>query len=98
MLGLRVVPPLRGSEPIRIRVKLVLLSVDLPAVAPVLNMKQYNGAYGCPVCEQSGNPRPNCPMVRDWPKEAAVSLRSQDSIVEAVREGLRTNSVVSSFT
>ena len=72
----------------------MLLSVDLPALAPVLNMKQYNGAYGCPSGEQSGTPRPNAKMVRNWPKETSV-LRTHTSFVDAVADGIGENKVVS---
>ena len=33
-------------------------SRDLPAKAIVLNMKQYNGEYGCSPCLQSGKQLP----------------------------------------
>ena len=35
----------------------LLCSVDLPARASVLNMKQFNGKYGCSQCEDEGQPR-----------------------------------------
>lgn len=37
-----------------IRGKLVLGIFDMPAKAAVLNMKQFNGAYGCPTCLHPG--------------------------------------------
>ena len=32
----------------------VMCSVDLPARAMVLHMKQWNGAYGCAYCDDEG--------------------------------------------
>lgn len=37
-----------------IRGKLLLGVFDLPAKAAVLNMKQFNGEYGCPTCLHNG--------------------------------------------
>ena len=43
----------------------LLVSVDSPAQAKLLNMKQYNGAYGCHACED-GVPRSGCPTAHDY--------------------------------
>ena len=39
------------------KAKLLMCSVDLPARALVLNMKQYNGKFACAYCENEGTPR-----------------------------------------
>lgn len=75
--------------------KLLLLSVDLPAQAYVLNSKQYNGKHGCNHCEAEGKARPSQPMVRDWPYEAGTPLRTHSSVIECIRETLTCNTAVS---
>ena len=77
------------------RWRLVLLWVDLPALAAVLNMKQFKGEFGCPVCKQRGNLWPSCPMVRDWPQESGCVLGTHPTIVEAVKKGLQGHKMVS---
>ena len=51
-LGLDVETPSGGK--IRIRVKLLLSVFDLPAKSMAVNMKQFNGRYGCLYCEHPG--------------------------------------------
>jgi hypothetical protein len=50
-LGLSLSTP-EGTK--TIRGKLLLGIFDMPAKAAVLNMKQFNGAYGCPTCLHEG--------------------------------------------
>ena len=42
---------------VRVRVILLLCSVDLLAQAPLINMKQFNGCHNI-MCEQESVPRP----------------------------------------
>ena len=48
------------------KARLLMCSVDLPARASVLNMKQFNGKFGCSQCEDEGKPRANSHLVRNW--------------------------------
>ena len=54
--------------------------VDLPAQAKLLNMKQYNGKFGCATCEDEGVPRPGAYMQRNWPCTTNRALRTHTSI------------------
>ena len=73
---------------------LLLVSVDLPAQAKLLNMKQYNGAYGCHVCED-GVSRHGCPTARDWPCVTPRSpLRTHESVTSNAREATQDGSAV----
>lgn len=45
-----------GDETVSSRVFVVCCCVDSPARASVLNMKQYNGYYGCSWCLEEGTP------------------------------------------
>ena len=42
---------------------LLTCSVDLPARSLVLNMKQYNGRYGCSFCYDEGKPNQAHPFI-----------------------------------
>ena len=53
---------------------ILICSIDLPAQAKVLNMKQYNGKFACPMCEDEGVPRPRAPMIRNWPFNPSSTL------------------------
>ena len=48
------------------KAKLLMCTVDLPARAQILNMKQYNGKQGCAYCEDEGTPRPSSHLQRNW--------------------------------
>ena len=75
---------------------LLLFCVDLPAQANPLNMKQYNGEYGCHACEDKGVPRRGCPTARDWPCVTPRSpLRTHQSVISNAQEATHGNSVVS---
>ena len=77
------------------RAVLLLVSVDLPAQAKLLNMKQYNGAYGCHACEDEGVPQSECPTSRDWPCITPRSpLRTHELVIRNASEATRCSSVV----
>ena len=65
---------------VRVRVILLLCSVDLLAQAPLINMKQFNSKHGCHMCEQESVPRPGSNLHRNWPYLASVNCRTQASI------------------
>ena len=72
---------------------LLVACVDLPAQAKLLNMKQYNGAFGCYACEDKGVPRHGCRTARDWPPRSP--LRTHDTVFSNAGEATRLGSAVS---
>ena len=62
-----------------------MCSVDLPARAIVLNMKQWNGAHGCLYCESPGTVLPGDHLHRYTICWALFSL----SVVYALDTGLQ---------
>ena len=77
------------------RVRLVMCSVDLVARAPILNMKRFNGKYGCCFCEDEGHPLPSTHLHRTWPYSASSTPRTNDTIIANAREALYTKMPVS---
>ena len=77
------------------KARLLMCAVDLPARASVLNMKQFNGKWGCTYCEDEGVPRPTCHFVRNWPYSTTSTPRTHESIVRNARRALRENDAVS---
>ncbi len=58
------------------KVMMLQSSLDLPARAIVSSMKQFNGKSSCTVCTQEGTPNPSCHLVRWWPYNSGVQLRT----------------------
>ena len=77
------------------RALLLLSSVDLPAKAAMLNVKQYNGKHGCSYCDDEGVSRPGCPMARDWPFTGSAVIRTHETQVENAIKAQATGKVVS---
>ena len=92
LLGVEVVTPVG-----RIATHAILLQVspDLPARAQLLNMKQFNGKYGCLYCENPGSTIPGAPLHRFWPPERSCILRSNSSLMDNAREAVATGQAVS---
>ena len=65
---------------------LLLCTVDLQAQAPLINMKQYNGAYACNFCETMGVPRANH-LHRNWPPVRAA-LRTHQVMIQNARDAI----------
>lgn len=62
---------------------LLMCAVDLPARAIVLNMKQYNGMYGCSFCYDTGKTKIGSPLHRFWPPQSVTpALRTHQSVHE----------------
>lgn len=78
VLGITVSTP-RGVQ--NARAILLVASVDLPARAILMNMKQFNGEYGCLYCENPGTTTPGKHLHRYWPRTAS-SIRNHDSLLE----------------
>lgn len=76
---------------------LLMVSVDLPARAMVLDMKQFNGKNGCCYCESPGTPRPSLPMIRNWPPGGGHPLRTHESIRENGKRALDLGNTVSEY-
>ena len=77
------------------RVRLLMCSVDLIARAPILNMKQFNGKYGCCYCEDEGQPLPTTHLHRTWPYCASSTHRTHNSVLANASEALRKKEPVS---
>lgn len=74
---------------------LLMSSVDLPARALILNMKQYNGMYGCCFCYSEGKSKRSSPLHRYWPPLATTpALRTNKSIWENAAQATITNDPV----
>lgn len=89
--GIRVLTP-GGMKTIR---AILLTGIfDLIAKAPILNMKQFNGAYGCSTCTHPGtrqcNTRVYLPAVECTPRTDETFL---DAAEEAERTGEPKNGV-----
>ncbi len=78
------------SGKIKERGTLLISSADLPAKAPLVNMKQYNGAYGCNFCEDEGVPRASSHLHRNWPHMEHSTLHTHASMVENAKKALDT--------
>lgn len=75
--------------------RLLLCTVDLPARACVLNMKQFNGKNGCSYCEDEGEPRASNHLHRNWPYTRTSISRSHHSIMTNARDAIDENDPVS---
>ncbi|XP_035682344.1 uncharacterized protein LOC118419835 [Branchiostoma floridae] len=63
-----------------VRGLLLLACADLPAKAKLVNMKQYNGKFGCNECEDPGKTIGRNHLHRIWPYTESMRLRSHESI------------------
>ena len=73
---------------------MVAFSCDLPARCLVLNMRQFNGAHGCHLCEDEGVTSVRNPLLRWWPFNPASVLRSKESLIQAAVHVTLTNTIV----
>ena len=64
----------------RVHAMLMICSLDLPAKAALLNMKQYNGANGCSACDAPGKTFPGCHLHRFWPFDQEGTLRTDTTM------------------
>ena len=65
-----------------VKERLLMCSVDLPARALVLNMKQFNGRYGCCYCEDKGVLRSTSAVKMCM---CVVSIFSRSSVMSGFR-------------
>lgn len=75
--------------------RLLLCTVDLPARATILNMKQFNGCHGCSYCEDEGTPRLSSHLHRNWLYSSTSTPRTHCSIMRNARKAVRMNDPVS---
>lgn len=78
-----------------VRVALVGASVDLPARALFLNMRQFNGAYGCHLCEDKGKTADGKPLFRWWPPSSEQKLRTRQSLTNDSIKATTNDEIVS---
>ena len=91
-IGIDVASP---DGPVVARARLLMCSFDLPAKAIVLNMKQFNGAYGCTYCEDKGMPRATSHLHRNWPYSTSCTERSHAGVVQNAEDALKSGNAVS---
>lgn len=80
--------------PVTAKARLLMCTLDLPAKAIVLNMKQYNGQHGCTYCEDEGVARASTHLHRNWPYSTSSSARTHEGIVQNAREAVQNKAVV----
>lgn len=73
------------DQTLLVKAQLLIVSLDLPARALVANMKQFNGKFGCSVCFDEGKSRPEQAMLRYYPYNEVVQLRTHQSMVNDAR-------------
>lgn len=78
------------DTPVGARICRVMLQVsaDLIARAPLLNMKQFNGKFGCIYCTDPGTTAPCKPLHRFWPYRPGVTLRTHRTLMSDLREAV----------
>ena len=74
---------------------LLQVSADLPARARLVNMKQFNGAYGCLFCENPGTTVPGNPLHRFWPDVPSAPQRTHASVLKNARDAISLGDAVS---
>ena len=75
------------------KARLLQCSVDLPARAAVLNMKQFNGRYGCVYCEDEGTARASSHLHRNWLPSTTSVARTHHSIISNAKDALQTSNI-----
>ena len=80
--------------PVIAKARLLMCTLDLPAKAIVLNMKQFNGQYGCTYCEDEGVPRASTHLHRNWPYSTSSVARTHDAILRNARESVENKAPV----
>jgi hypothetical protein len=76
------------------RAMLLNCSVDLPARAMLVNMKQWNGVHGCLYCEDPGVTLGNDHLHRYWPHQDSSVLRNRASLLKNAELAIRSGTSV----
>uniref|UniRef100_A0A1X7UUJ2 Transposase domain-containing protein n=1 Tax=Amphimedon queenslandica TaxID=400682 RepID=A0A1X7UUJ2_AMPQE len=74
-----------------VRAKLLFGVFDLVAKSKVLNMNQFNGNYGCPICLHPGEYRERR---RIYATDKLYPLRTEEGIEDAIQKATTDNTVV----
>lgn len=74
-----------------VRLKLLFGVFDLVAKATALNMKQFNGKYGCPTCLHPGEYHKTQVYP---PTSEPFSICTLKGIENAIKEGKKTSQIV----
>lgn len=90
------VPVLTPDGPSIAHAILLSSSFDLPARAICLNMKQWNGAYGCAYCEDAGTTIGGDHLHRYWPYKDSVA-RTHASLMQNAVNAVTCGNAVSIF-
>jgi len=78
-----------------VKAELIAVSTDLPARAMVLNMKQFNGKYGCSMCFDEGACPPGKPLLRFYPFCDTSRAMTHQSMLDDAKEACRKGDAVS---
>ena len=70
--------------PVIAKAMLLMCTLDLPAKAIVMNMKQFNGQHGCTYCEDEGVPRRSRHLHRNWPYNTNSITRTHNGMLQNV--------------
>ena len=73
---------------LKARAILLMCSADLPARAILMNIKRWNGAYGCLYCESSGSVLPGDHLHRCIIGYCTVTLCTWPSMTLLVKEAI----------
>ena len=76
------------------KARMLMCSVDLPARAQLLNMKQFNGKQGCVYCEDEGTPRATSHLHRNWPYSSHPVQRSHAKMKDDARQAAENGQAV----
>lgn len=60
---------------------LLQCSADLLGQAPLTNMKNFNGKWGCLYCTNPGKTEHGDPLHRFWPNDPSSVLRAKESFL-----------------
>ena len=77
-----------------VRFHLLAVTLDLPARAVVLNMKQFNGKFGCSYCEDEGSNPQNCPIHRFYPYNMPSVPRQHSTMIYDARRATASGNAV----
>ena len=72
-----------SAGPVLAKARLLMCSLNLPAKAMVLNMKQFSGEYWCTYCEDRGEKRSTSHLHSNWPYSTSSIARTHRGILDS---------------
>ncbi len=74
--------------------------LDLPAIAAVINQKQWNGEHGCSVCLDPGDTSTGSSNAWYWPHHPGNTWQTHSGVMADAKQAVMQNKPVSvcSFT